>query len=87
MKLVQRRTKPEPFELGFAEGVIQFEGLDGTVGVRDDTLYRLVVSHVGQSNEAYAVVLEDLVVVRGIRACTIAKAATKVSITSCDVPE
>src|SRR5262245_18964731 len=52
---VQGRPRAEPFELGCAEGVVQVQGLDASVGVFDAALHGLVRRQGGEAHQAEAV--------------------------------
>src|SRR5262245_61193516 len=66
MEQVQGRALLEPLELRWPVGVTQAQRLRSAIRVLDDTLDGLARSQVLQSDEADAVVLTDVIVVRRI---------------------
>ena len=63
---VQRRSQPEPLDLGGAQGVVQTQRFGGPVGVVDGTGHGLAGRQFSQPGQADAVVLTNLVVVSGV---------------------
>src|SRR5262249_5272755 len=66
MEQVQGRPRPEPFELGGPERMLERERFEGSVGVPHATLHGLAWGQIRQPYEADAIVFTDAVIVRRV---------------------